>query len=94
MVEPDLQNDRQAAYHATMIDEYLDHKWKGSGRHRFHVTRFWHRSRETRDLVETQSAEMRSALTFFATAHSFRGGHWVKQRESDSDLEAKDGGCR
>ena len=39
MVEPELQNDSQAADSATMIDEYLDHVRKGSGKHRSHLTR-------------------------------------------------------
>ena len=32
VVKPELQNDRQAANYATMIDEHLDHELKGSGR--------------------------------------------------------------
>ena len=39
-VEPEFQNCSQAADYATLIDENLDHKWKGSGKHRFHLTRF------------------------------------------------------
>ena len=70
MVEPELQNDSQAADYATMIDEYMDHEWKGSGRHRFPLIRCRDRLCETRDGVETQSAELRPALKFFATAPS------------------------
>ena len=40
VVKPELQNDNQAAYYATMVDEYLEHERKGSGRHRPHLTRF------------------------------------------------------
>ena len=39
VVEPELQNDSQVADYATVIDEYLEHEWKGSGEHRFHLTR-------------------------------------------------------
>ena len=46
MVELELQNDSQAADYATMIDDYLDHERKGSGGHRFHLTRFCNLSRE------------------------------------------------
>ena len=38
--KPELQNDSPAADYATMINEYLDHERKGSGRHRSHLTRF------------------------------------------------------
>ena len=37
VVKPELQNDSQAADYATMVDEYLDHERKGSGRHRSHL---------------------------------------------------------
>ena len=39
MVEPELQNDSQAADSATMIDENLDHERKGSGKYQSHFTR-------------------------------------------------------
>ena len=34
VVKPEHQNDSEAADYVTMIDEYLDHDRKGSGRHR------------------------------------------------------------
>ena len=40
VVKPELQHDGQDADYATMIDEYLDHERKGSGRQRSHLTRF------------------------------------------------------
>ena len=85
MVEPELQNDNKAADYATMIDEYLDHERKGSGRHRSHTNR----SCETRYRVETQSAELQSELKFYATAPSTLDGHLVEQRESDLVTEEK-----
>ena len=44
----------------------------------------------TCDRVERQSAEMRYGLKFFATAHSSHGGHLVKRRERDSDLDEEE----
>ena len=60
VVKPELQNDSQAAHHATMIDECLDHERKGSGRHRSHLTRFLRPF--VRDLPSCGDAECRVAV--------------------------------
>ena len=55
VVKPELQNDSRAADYETMIEEYLDHERKGSGKQRSHLKRFCNRSCETCDHVEIQS---------------------------------------
>ena len=70
MVKRELQNDSQAADHATMIDENLDRERNGSDRHVDPETVRW-----IFNHVVTWHAELRSDK-FFATAQSFVMVKW------------------